>query len=116
MTSLRARWRAIGSVRGTLEMMTIRSDMFAVYDEISGERIECRCSPELMMEATPLFGTRALVRGEIVRDSRGRRLASVTSLRPLSTAQSPRAKDLLGLFADHPVSLDDWSRYIRDGW
>ena len=96
--------------------MTIRGGMFAVCDEISGERIECRCSPDLMTEAAPLFGRRVLVRGEIVRDSRGRRLASVTSLRPVSTAQSPRAKDLLDLFADHPVSLDDWSRYIRDGW
>lgn len=108
-------WRAIGSVRGTLEMMTIHGgSMFAVYDELSGERIECRCSPDLMEEAAPLFGKRVLVRGEIVRDSKGRRLASTSSLRPLSTEQSPRAEDLRGLLADNPIDLEEWGRYVRE--
>ena len=95
--------------------MTIRGGMFAVCDEVSGERIECRCSPELMTEAAPLLGKRVLVRGEVVRDSRGRRLASVTSLRPLSTARSPRAEDLRSLLAADPIDLDEWSRYVRNG-
>lgn len=108
-------WRAIGSVRGTLEMMTIHgASMFAVYDEITGERIECRCPPDLMEEAAPLFGKRVLVRGEIVRDSKGRRLVSTTSLRPLSTARSPRAEDLRGLLADNPIDLEEWGRYVRE--
>lgn len=101
-------------MRGVLEMMTIRGGMFAVCDEVSGERIECRCSPELMTEAAPLLGKRVLVRGEVVRDSRGRRLASVTSLRPLSTARSPRAEDLRGLLAADPIDLEEWGRYIRE--
>lgn len=106
------RWRAIGSVRGTLDMMTIHGRL-TVHDEVSGERIECRCSPELLTEAARLFGKRVAVRGEIVRDSVGRRLASVTSLRPLSTERSPRAEDLRGLLADDPIDLEDWARYVR---
>lgn len=108
----RPRWRAIGSVRGTLDMMTIHG-MLAVHDETSGERIECRCSPELLTEAARLFGKRVVVRGEIVRDSLGRRLASATSLRPLNTERSPRAEDLRGLLADDPIDLEEWARYVR---
>lgn len=116
MTSLRPRWRAVGSVRGVLEMMTIRGGEFTVYDEVSGERIRCRCSPKLMAEAAPLFGKRVLVRGEVVRYSQGQRMASVTSLRPLSTARTPLAEDLLGLLADDPIDLEEWGRYVRAGW
>lgn len=110
-----ARWRATGSVRGILEMMTIHgASKLAVYDPDTGERTDCHCAPEMIREATALFGQRVVVRGEIVRDSSGKRLTSVRSVRAAEADVPFRIEDYRGLFADDPIDIEEWSRYIRE--
>ena len=28
----------------------------------------------------------------------------------------PQAKDILGLFADHKIDTDEWSKFVREKW
>ena len=28
----------------------------------------------------------------------------------------PQAKDILGLFADHKIDADEWSKFVREKW
>ena len=107
-------WEATGSVRGVLEMMTIHGvSKLAVFDPLTGERTDCHCTPEKVHEATALFGKQVVVRGQIVRDSTGKRLTSVHSVAAVDTGAPFRFEDYFGLFADNPVDLEEWSRYIR---
>ena len=110
-----ARWRSTGSVRGILEMMTIHgASKIAVYDPDTGERTDCHCAPAMIREATTLFGQRVVVGGEIVRDGTGKRLTSVRSVRAAKAAAPFRIEDYRGLFADDPIDIEEWSRYIRE--
>lgn len=110
-----ARWRSTGSVRGILEMMTIHgASKLAVYDPDTGERTDCHCAPAMIREATTLFGQRVVVRGEIVRDSSGKRVTSVRAVRAVEADAPFRIEDYRGLFADDPIDIEEWSRYIRE--
>lgn len=107
-------WKSTGSVRGVLELLTIQGvSKVAVYDPFTGERTDCHCEPERIHEAAALFGQQVVVRGEIVRDSTGKRLTSVHSIAAIETQEPFRFEDYFGLFADNPVDLEEWSRYIR---
>ena len=111
----RPSWRSTGSVRGTLEMLTIRGvSKFAVYEAATGERIECRCTPDIVLSATRFFGKRVLVRGEIARAENGKRSITVQSLRSLAAESPPRLTDLRGLLSDDPVDIEEWARYMRE--
>lgn len=108
-------WKSTGSVRGVLETITIHGvSEFAVYDPFTGERTDCHCEPERIHEAAALFGKQVVVRGEIVRDTTGKRLTSVQSIAAVETGAPFRFEDYFGLFADDPVDLDEWSVYIRE--
>lgn len=108
-------WKSTGSVRGVLEMMTIHGvSKLVVYDPLTGDRTDCHCAPEKIHEATALFGKQVVVQGEITRDSTGKRLTSVHSIAAVETKAPFRFEDYFGLFADDPVDLEEWSRYIRE--
>lgn len=110
-------WKSTGSVHGVLETMTIHGvSEFTVCDPFTGERTDCRCEPERVHEAAALFGKQVVVRGEIVRDSTGKRLTSVHSVAAVETGAPFRFEDYFGLFADDPVDLNEWSTYVREGW
>lgn len=109
-------WKSTGSVRGVLEMITIHGvSKLAVYDPLTGDRTDCHCAPERIHEATALFGKQVVVRGEIARDSTGKRLTAVQSIAAVETMPF-RFEDYFGLFADNPVDINEWSVYIRERW
>lgn len=107
--------REYGSVEGTLEALTIHGqNAFAVYDAITGKRIECVCDREMLEHAIEHLGKRVLVRGEIRRPGDGKsKMVIVEAFRRLGVGPLPQAEDVQGMFADDPVDIEEWSRYVR---
>lgn len=108
--------REYGSVEGTLEALTIHGqDAFAVYDAITGKRIECVCDREMLEQAIEHLGKRVLVRGEIRRPGDGKsKTVIVEGFRRLGVGPLPQAEDVQGMFADDPIDIEEWSRYVRE--
>lgn len=105
-----------GSVEGTLEALTIHGqDAFSVYDAITGKRIECVCDRETLERAAEHLGKRVLVRGEIRRPGDGEsKKVIVEGFRLLGIGPLPQTEDVRGMFADDPVDIEEWSRYVRE--
>lgn len=108
--------REYGSVEGTLEALTIHGqDAFSVYDAITGKRIECVCDRETLERATEHLGKRVLVSGEIRHPGDGEsKKVIVESFQLLGVGPLPQAEDVRGMFADDPVDIEEWSRYVRE--
>ena len=107
---------AIGSVEGTLEELTIHGqDALAVYDSITGRRIECRCDRETVDRAAAFLGRRITVHGEVRYDRQGEpKSVTVESIEPPGEPPFTQPEDIRGLFTDDPVDLAEWSRYVRE--
>ena len=105
-----------GSVEGTLEALTILGrDAFAVRDAVTGKRIECICDRPTLERVTEHLGKRALVRGEIRRPGDGEvKRVIVEGFRLLGVGPLPQTEDVRGMFADDPVDIEEWSRYVRE--
>ena len=109
--------REFGSVEGTLEALTIHGrNAFSVYDAITGKRVECVCDREMLEQVVEHLGKRVLVRGEIRHPGDGKsKRVLVEGFRLLGVGPLPQADDVRGLFADDPVDIEEWSRYVREG-
>lgn len=107
--------REYGSVEGTLGALTIHGrNAFSVYDAITGKRIECICDRETLEQVIEHLGKRVLVRGEIRHPGDGKsKRVLVKGFRLLGVGPLPQAEDVRGLFADDPVDIEEWSRYVR---
>jgi hypothetical protein len=63
----------LGSVEGTLETLSIHEgNLFAIWDSVTGKRVECHISPEMLTEAHAAFGKRVSVSGRIRYSGLGR--------------------------------------------
>lgn len=108
---------AIGSVEGSLEAVTIRGEKaFVVHDTITGRRIECVSTDrEVVESAGELSGEVVCVRGEVRYGADGRPTSvAVSSLCRLGGGGRVQPEDLRGLFADDPIDLEEWARYVRE--
>ena len=109
---------ALGSLEGRLEALTVHDTIaFSIYDSITNRRISCGCSRETLNAAIKHFDKRVSVSGEIRFNARG----EATSMRvdevcPLGTGPLPQPEDIIGLFADHKIDTDEWSKFIREKW
>lgn len=61
----------IGSVEGTLETLS-NEGIFAIWDSVTGERVECHIPPDMLAEACVAFGKRVSVSGRIRYSGLGR--------------------------------------------
>lgn len=108
--------REYGSVEGTLGALTIHGrNAFSVYDAITGKRIECVCDRETIEEVIQHLGKRVSVSGELRYGSDEEpKKVLVEDFRLLGVGPLPQAEDVRGLFADDPVDIEEWSRYVRE--
>lgn len=108
--------KATGSVEGRMETLMIRGQTaFAVYDTLSGHRVECRCDRETLDEALAHFGKRVVVSGEVHYGGDGKpKFVIVNRLRPLGDRPLPEPEEMVGLLEDDPISISEWSRYVRE--
>ena len=109
---------ALGSLEGRLEALTVHGSIaFSIYDSISNRRISCGCSREMLNAAIKHFDKRVSVSGEIRFNARGEATSMrVDEVHPLGTGPLPQPEDILGLFADHKIDTDEWSKFIREKW
>ena len=109
---------AFGSLEGRLEALTVHGAIeFSICDSITNRRIRCDCSRETLDVAIKHFGKRVSVSGEIRFNARGEATSmKVDEVHPLGTGPLPQAKDILGLFADHKIDTDEWSKFVREKW
>ena len=109
---------ALGSLEGRLEALTVHGSIaFSIYDSITNRRIRCDCSRETLDVAMKHFEKRVSVSGEIRFNARGQATSmKVDEVHPLGTGPLPQAKDILGLFADHKIDTDEWSKFVREKW
>lgn len=113
--SLPSAHRATGSVEGRLEALTIHGrNSFTVFDTLTGHAVECRCDRETLDRAAAHLGKRLLVKGEIHYGADDKpKWVEVEWFRLLGAGPLPRNEDMVGLFADDPIPIDEWSRYVR---
>ena len=109
---------AIGSLEGRLEALTVHGTIeFSIYDSITNRRIPCGCNRKTLDAAMQHFENRVSVSGEIRFNARGEATSiKVDEVHPLGTGPLPQAKDILGLFADHKIDTDEWSKFVREKW
>ena len=109
---------ALGSLEGRIEALTVHGAIeFSVYDSITNRRIRCSCSRETLDAAIKHFGKRVSVSGAIRFNALGEATSmNVDEVHPLGTGPLPQAKDILGLFADHKIDTDEWSKFVREKW
>lgn len=108
--------REYGSVEGTVEGLTIHGrNAFSVYDSITGKRVECVCDRETIEKIIEHLGKRVNVRGEFRYGSDEEpKKVIVEDFQLLGVGPLPQAEDVRGLFADDPVDIEEWSRYVRE--
>ena len=108
---------AFGSLEGRLEALTVHDSIaFSIYDSITNRRIRCDCSRETLDVAMKHFGKRVSVSGEVRFNLGEATSMKVDEVHPLGTGPLPQTKDILGLFADHKIDTDEWSKFVREKW
>lgn len=110
--------KEIGSVEGQMEGLTVHGrTAFFIYDALTGARVECRCDRETLNRAAAHLGKRMIATGEM-RYGKDGNVAKVLvdSFRLLGAGPFPQTKDMLGLLKDDPISISEWSRYVREKW
>ncbi|MFY9822069.1 MAG: hypothetical protein WAM82_11855 [Thermoanaerobaculia bacterium] len=93
---------AFGSVEGTLETFSIHGGPhLAVYDSLTGRKIECIVPPEKLEEYWKNFGKRVYVFGLIRYNREGEPLSiEVENLEELPTHGLPTAEDVYGILSE----------------
>ena len=107
-----------GSVEGRMEGLTIHGPTaFFIYDALTGTRVECRCDRGMLDRAAAHLGKRMIATGKM-RYGKDGKLATVLvdSFRLLGVGPLPQPEDIVGLLKDHPISIPEWSRYVREKW
>ena len=109
---------ALGSLEGRIEALTVHGAItFSIYDSTTNQLIPCECSRETLDAAMQHFEKRVSVCGEIRFNARGEATSmKVDEVHPLGTGPLPQTKDILGLFADHKIDTDEWSKFVRKKW
>ena len=109
---------AFGSLEGRLEAVTVHnSTAFSIYDSTTGRRILCNCNRETLDSAIKHFDKPVSVSGEVTFSVQGEATSMrVDEIRPLGIGPLPQAKDIRGLFSAHRIDIDEWSRFVREGW
>ena len=109
---------ALGSLEGRIEALTVHGAVaFSIYDSTVNRLTPCECSRETLDLAITHFDKRVSVRGEIRFNARGE-VASMKAdeVHPLGTGPLPQPKDIRGLFADHKIDTEEWSKFVREKW
>lgn len=106
---------ATGSIEGRMEALSIHGkNSFVVFDTLTGHGVECRCDRETLDRAAAHLGKRVLAKGEIRYGADGKpKWIAVEWFRLLGQQPLPRNEDMVGLLADDPIPIDEWSRYVR---
>ena len=108
---------AFGSLEGRIEALTVHDSIaFSIYDSITNRRIRCDCSRKTLDVAMKHFGKRVSVSGEVRFNLGEATSMKVDEVHPLGTGPLPQTKDILGLFADHKIDTDEWSKFVREKW
>lgn len=107
---------AIGALEGTLEALTIHdATTFSIYETVGGRRVMCKCDRNTLNLAIRYLGERVAVSGEVSYNAQGDPTSiKVDSVRAFRTGTLPQAKDIRGLFAEHKVDVDEWSKFVRE--
>lgn len=98
-----------------MEALTIHGrNAFFVFDTLTGHGVECRCDRETLDRTAAHLGKRLLVRGEIRYGADDRpRTVTVDWFRLPGNKPLPRNEDMVGLLADDPIPIEEWSRRGR---
>lgn len=106
----------IGSVEGRMEGLTVHGrTAFFIYDSLTGSRVECRCDRETLDRAAAHLGKRMIATGEIRYGTDGEvAKVLVESFDLLGDGPLPQPEDMVGLLKDDPISIPEWSRYVRE--
>lgn len=98
---VRGKYTAIGSVEGTLEVLSIHRGIHAIiYDQLTGQKVQCICDLDLLEElAAAHIGDRLLVEGEVRYNKYGEPTSvEVEDYRVLrSREELPQPEDMVGL-------------------
>lgn len=106
---------AIGALEGRLEALTIHDSIaFSIYDAATGRQVVCKCDREALDIAKQHFGERVSVSGELGYNARGEATSIKVDMLRAMTEDLPQAKDIRGLFSEHKVDIESWSRLVRD--
>ena len=106
----------LGSVEGKLETLSIHGGTtFAIWEVLTGARVECRFPPEMLDEAHAAFRHRVSVSGRIRYSRTGRPLSiRVEHIRILrSSSELPQARDLEGIDITGGIDPAEYVRRLR---
>ena len=108
----------IGSVEGRMEGLTVHGrTAFFIYDSSTDARVECRCDRETLDRAAAHLGKRMIATGEMRYGADGKAAkVLVESFDLLEVGPLPQIEDIRGLLKDDPISIPEWSRYVREKW
>ncbi len=107
-----------GTVEGRLEGINIHgARVFAVYDPITDNRVECHFHPEQLGDVGASIGKRVIVTGSVRYSRLGRPLSlQVLEFRRLREQDElPQARDVEGLAVPAGVHPDEYLRRLRNG-
>lgn len=106
---------AIGALEGRLEALTIHDTIaFSIYDAATGRQVVCKCDRDAFDLAKQHFGERVSVSGELGYNAQGEATSIRVDMLRAMTEDLPQAKDVRGLFSEHKVDIESWSRLVRD--
>lgn len=106
---------AIGALEGRLEALTIHDSIaFSIYDAATGRQVVCKCDRDSLDLAKQHFGERVSVSGELGYNAQGEATSIKVDMLRAMTEDLPQAKDVRGLFSEHKVDIESWSRLVRD--
>lgn len=108
--------KVTGSVEGRMEGLTVHGrTAFFIYDTLTDARVECRCDRETLDRAAAHLGKRMIATGEMRYGTDGKASkVLVDSFRLLGVGPLPQPEDMVGLLKDDPISIPEWSRYVRE--
>lgn len=106
---------AIGALEGRLEALTIHDTIaFSIYDAATGRQVVCKCDRDAFDLAKQHFGKRVSVSGELGYNAQGEATSIKVDMLRAMTEDLPQVKDIRGLFSEHKVDIESWSRLVRD--
>lgn len=111
-------FESIGSVEGTLEMVTIHSQRyFRVYEPVHGRGVVCYFAPELLETVKESLGKRVMISGTLRSDRYGRpESITVTDFRTIVEEDAlPKPSQLRGLVKGMTAGekAEDYLRKLR---
>jgi hypothetical protein len=110
------RYSAIGSVEGTLEVVSIHGGYsFNVYDLLTGLKVRCICEEQTLADLTSKLGKRVLVHGQIRSSAKGQPLSiKVERVRVLrDRSDLPQVDDIQGLMNQSENEREKLGEYLR---